>query len=395
MTASSFQIFAIGVLAVDLTNDLGLDRFELGVLGSVNTMVGALTAPTMGRITDRIGPSHSTVIILVLSSVGMALMAIGSSLWLLGFAALISGIPQGWGNPATNTLIARRVPAGQRGTVTGLKQSGVQFGIFLSGLTLPSLAIAFGWRGAFWVYAVLFIAAAVFVVVILEPDDASRPSRTTKQSDEANTSMDKPRPVGFFIWSLAAYGFLLGAGGGAVARFLPLWANEVLSMSTRRAGILVALGGLLGIAVRVAAGKISERIGRLPVLLSILAVFGAVYCGIMLITASVGSWILWPASLIAAIGLAAWNAVAMLAVIMFAGPATSGRASGIVMLGFLGGLSVGSPLAGWVVDVTGSYQMVWLASGLAALAGAAALVPSFGIDTTKSSQPETDSAVVE
>jgi len=380
MTASSFQSFAIGVLAVDLTTELGLNRFDLGLLGSVNTMVGAITAPTMGRITDRIGPSRSTVIILALSSAGMALMALGNNLWLLGFAALVSGIPQGWGNPATNALIARRVLDGARGTITGMKQSGVQFGIFLSGLTLPTLALLYGWRGAFWVYAAVFLAAAVVVMVVLDPDSAA-PEPFGDQTNAAGSTASGAQPVGFFIWSLAAYGFLLGAGGGAVGRFLPLWANEVLTMSPRQAGLLVALGGLLGIAVRIAAGKVAEHLVRPQVLLSVLAVFGASYCGLMMVTPAIGSWILWPASIISAVGLAAWNAVAMLAVIMVAGARTSGRASGVVMLGFLGGLSISSPLAGWVVDVTGSYQLVWLASGLAALGGAAVLVPTFGIDT--------------
>ena len=55
----------------------------------------------------------------------MAIMAAGSNLWwLVAAAAAVGGIPQGWGNPATNSLIATRVAPGRRGGVTGIKQSG-------------------------------------------------------------------------------------------------------------------------------------------------------------------------------------------------------------------------------------------------------------------------------
>jgi uncharacterized membrane protein YfcA len=59
----------------------------------------------------------------------------------------------------------------------------------------------------------------------------------------------------------------------------------------------------------------------------------------------------------------------MLAIIMFYSTAQAGRASGIVMLGFLGGMSISAPVAGLVVDRTGDYWPVWtVAAMLAAIA---------------------------
>jgi cyanate permease len=55
----------------------------------------------------------------------------------------------------------------------------------------------------------------------------------------------------------------------------------------------------------------------------------------------------------------------MLAVINEAG-APTGRASGMVLLGFLLGLGIGPPLYGATVDATGSYTAMWLLSLLAA-----------------------------
>jgi cyanate permease len=57
----------------------------------------------------------------------------------------------------------------------------------------------------------------------------------------------------------------------------------------------------------------------------------------------------------------------MLAVINDAGAGT-GRASGIVLFGFLTGLGIGPPIYGATVDATGSYTAMWVMSiGAAAI----------------------------
>jgi cyanate permease len=61
----------------------------------------------------------------------------------------------------------------------------------------------------------------------------------------------------------------------------------------------------------------------------------------------------------------------MLGLIVIAGRGAAGRASGIVLFGFLGGMGAGPPLFGWIVDSTGSYTLVWTISAAVSLAGAA------------------------
>ena len=65
----------------------------------------------------------------------------------------------------------------------------------------------------------------------------------------------------------------------------------------------------------------------------------------------------------------------MLAVMDEAGMERAGRASGIVMLGFLIGLGIGPPLFGRSIDSTGSYDFMWMVSiGAFLLASAVALL---------------------
>ena len=105
-----------------------------------------------------------------------------------------------------------------------------------------------------------------------------------------------------------------------------------------------------------------------------IALACALTCLSLLATPWVGAWLPWPSTVLNAVGIAAWNAVAMLAIIVTVPRLQAGRASGVVMLGFLGGLSLGAPAAGWIVDATGSYQPVWTACLILALISAAVLI---------------------
>lgn len=381
MTASSFYLFAVAVLTVDLLEEFDLSRTGVGLIGAVNTMVGAVTAPWSGRVTDRIGPRSALLAVMILSGAGMALMAVSPNVLTLTVAAVIGGLPQGWGNPATNALIAERVPAGSRGTVTGIKQSGVQFGIFLAGLTLPTMALWLGWRGATWAFAIVFWLG-ILLVIALPPSPDSGGATTTPDDVEATAhgaavkEPDRSRegqPMPAWIWRLTGYALLAGTVGGASSRFFPLWAHEVVEMSVTEAGLLVAAGGFLGIVARIAAGKAAESLIPPARLLRWLALVGAVYCLTLVVTPAVGAWLPWPSTILQAVGIGAWNAVAMLAIIMVVPRQQAGRASGIVILGFLSGLSIGSPTAGYIVDQTGSYQPVWIGCMVLAVAAAASL----------------------
>jgi len=364
MIASTLQIFAIAVLASSIIDDLGVSRAALGLIGAVNTGLGALTAPLSGRLTDRIGSRNSVLAVLALATAGMALMALSHSVWLLVASGVVLGIPQGWSNPATNALISASLPEGERGIVMGVKQSGVTVAVVLAGFTLPWLENLADWRFAAGVYAALFGVAAVAAAILL-PGGA--------RASSARPAVRPPRvPITPLVKLLAVYALLMGLAAGAIGRWLPLFAEEAIGWSQETGGALVALAGAVGVAARVAAARRAE-VGDPLAMLRGLALTGLAASLLIASATSVGGWVLWPMAVLYGVGYTAWNAVINLTIVMRTPLAQAGRSSGVMMLGFLGGLTLSAPLGGQVVDSFGTYAPVWAATIVLAAASAALL----------------------
>lgn len=366
MTMGAFQLIALAVVANDLTDDLAISTALFGAATAVNTIVGASFAPRSGRISDRIGPKRSVVAVMLIASVGLFMTAAAGNAYVLVLSSGFSGFGQGWCNPATNKLIADRVPAGRQGTLTGIKQSGVQLGTFLAGATLPTLASAFGWRAGLVVYAVAAAVAAVTAQLFLSPD-GERPLPGARGTG----NVDAPLPRS--IWLLTGYAFLMGCVVGGVGRFLPLFAEDQLGMSNFAAGMVSALLGVLAIATRILWGRLTEMYLRASLGLTIQAALSVLAMALLLLAVPLGGWVLWVMAVIGALGLNAWNSVAMLAVITGVPAALAGRASGVVVFGFMAGLSIGGFYTGLIETWTGRYDAAWvtflvLATGAAVLA---------------------------
>ena len=352
MIMSTFSLFAMAVLASAMIDDMEISRATLGLVGALNTGLGALTAPLTGRLADVIGPRRAVLGTMAFGTVGMLVMGVASNIWLVAVALLIAGIAQGWGNPACNAYIAAAVAPGEQGITMGLKQSGVTLAIVITGLVLPPLENASTWQGACLVAGLAFVGLFLVATRLLpRVEDRGRPD-----GPAASTAKRSPLPP--FIRRLSIYALLMGMASGAIGRFLPLFLEEELSVSTLWAGRTVAVSGLIGMVARIVAARSAER-GQPTRMLAQLALIGACSSVMLALSTTVGVWVIAPMVLFYGVGHTAWNAVINLAVVISMRSEDAGRASGAVMLGFLGGVTVVSPIAGWVVDTWGTYGPVW------------------------------------
>ncbi|MET8678844.1 MFS transporter [Streptomyces sp. NPDC004647] len=348
MAFSMMQLFLLGALGPRLVDELGISPTVLGLTTTIGFGTAALLSPAGGRVVDRVGPRRCLVALLLVSAVALALIGAAPGAGFLLGAVALGGLPQALANPATNKAILAAVPPARRGSVTGMKQSGVQLGAFAAGLPLVALAGVAGWRGAVWSAAGAAVVAAVWAVRALPPDP------TAAASPGPRSSMV---PRGAIAW-LTVFSLLLGCGTASVNTYLALFGAQRLGLGPTAAGALVAVLGVAGIAGRVGWSKVAGHPGRARWLPGGLAA-GAVGAALLLVGASFVHPLVWVAAVAVGVFAVAGNAVSMVLVMQRAAAGRAGQDSALVSAGFFAGFAVGPPLFGLLAE-TGHYGSGWL-----------------------------------
>lgn len=140
---------------------LGID--VAGTLFTAYFVAVAVSQPVTGWLSDRTDRDAVTVGTLCIGVGGMLLLAVGSSLPLVGGGVVALGLGMGWGPPVQARFIDH-LDQGERGTGFGAVRS-VYIGVAaLNGLVVGGVETVWGWDGAL---AVLGVSLFVPVVVLV------------------------------------------------------------------------------------------------------------------------------------------------------------------------------------------------------------------------------------
>lgn len=348
MAFSMMQLFLLGALGPRLVGELGISRTVLGLTTTAGFGIAASLSPVAGRLVDRVGPRRCLVALLLTAAAALAMIGAAPGPTVLLIAVALGGLPQALANPATNKVILGAFPPARRGSVTGFKQSGVQFGAFAAGLPLSLLAAGVGWRGAVWAAAGTAAVAAVWAARALPSDPAVAAAGGARP-------VTSPRGV---VWRLAAFSLLLGCGIASVNTYLALFGTQRLGLAPTPAAALLATLGVAGIGGRVAWSRSAGRPGRAAALPALLAA-GAVGAALLLAASLPVHLLAWPAVVAVGVFAVSANAVSMVLVMQRAAPGKAGADSALVSAGFFAGFALGPPLFGELVSATG-YGPGWL-----------------------------------
>jgi predicted MFS family arabinose efflux permease len=353
MALAIFPNPAFGILAAFIIEDLGSTRAEIGLLATAFALTGGLASPFVGRTADRLGAKGVLLALFAISAVSLVAISAANTYGLMLAASMFAGLAQASANPSTNKLIGLNVDVGRRGFVTGIKQSGVQIGVFVGGLALPALAIAFGWRVALSSFALVSLIGLVLAWRFIPQD----PPRSTVETEQ-NLKM----PVD--VYWLMTFGFFMGLTVGAMFVYLPLYATEGVGLSVTGAGLIASLYGLVGAAARILWTPVAERMSHFSLPLLGIALLSLVSVAFIWLAATNGTTFLIIGAILSAASAPAWSSVGMLAVISIVPNELAGRASGLLVLGFAMGIAIGPPLFGLSVDITGLYNLGYASAAI-------------------------------
>src|SRR5256712_7392442 len=162
----ALAVLAVAPLAPFLLDDLHLSRAQVGWFLPAVYLGGVLMALPAGWLTDRLGVRATLALGQLVIGVGVVLAALGVSL----AACLVCLVLGGFGfsvlNPSTGKAVVEWFPPRRRGVAMGVKQTGLTLGGLAGALTLPPLALAFGWRYALMAAGALSLVSAGLVALV-------------------------------------------------------------------------------------------------------------------------------------------------------------------------------------------------------------------------------------
>lgn len=358
--AGTLPVFLVGALAVQIRDDLQFGASLQGALASIFYGTVALLALPLGAVADRIGwwrAIRATAITITVAMLGIAVLARGWAL--LAGLLVLAAAAHSLGMPSGNLAIVRGVSAARRGSAFGIRQAAIPLSVLLGGLSVPVVAVRFGWRPVF----VLATAIPAGVALALRGLRSSPSAGRATAADGRRPPLTVPLAL---LLGLSAMGACIVNTSSAF-----LVVSAVASgFDEANAGILLMFGSAIALVVRIGSGLFVDRSGtRGYGAIATLLALGAL--GFVLIASGSTTGIVAGTALAFGAGTG-WPGL-MHYVITSEHPDHAGGVSGLILAaGNIGGF-VGPLLFGIVAEQAG-YGAGWMILAVAAVLAVACVV---------------------
>lgn len=371
---SATSTYALAPLAALVQSDFGLTRAELGLMLSMGAVGSTLIALPGGWLTDLLGVRRVVFAGMLLGGLGFCALSLTGSLPLSLLLLLVAGMGGGVLPAATTKAIMLWFTTRVRGTAMGIKQTGFPLGGALAAGLLPSAALALGgWRPAMVGVGLVAVGAGALYLWLYadHPADASAGLPRPAGLATMRSVLVEPR-----LLALAMFGLCYACCASTLTGYLSLYLQETLGIGIVLAGVFLMGCQVSGATTRLAFGFISDRYfggRRAPVLLAVTVAHGVLALGFGWLPA-VGPWA--QMALVVAFGATAsgWSSLYHVFVGETAGRRQAATAIGLCLMAMSGGVVVGPPLFGYIVDVTRSYQLAWATHAVLAVVEVALLL---------------------
>ncbi|MFZ8975425.1 MAG: MFS transporter [Pseudomonadales bacterium] len=398
---TGFYSYSRGVFLPSLAEDLaGGSRFDIAMGFSIDAITSAFVAPFIGSVLDRYSPKIVILIGILLVSLSYCLLAIAENL--LQFY-LIVGLGMGLGMTCMGNLAWHRTIISWFDHWRGRAIAFGVLGASLAGILMPPLVTrlveAIGWRGGFVTFAIMVPCLLIPLVILLlknRPEDIGE----VRDGHRYVAQLTAPPTVSAHesrIWHwremlrLPAFwsiGLMFGAMGCVYsAVMLHLFGHlKDIGLASSDAAIILSATALLAALGKPVIGWMSDFFGaRVTIWMALL--FQAVALVLLAYADTFSTSLL--SGILYGFGLSGMSPLRTFALSVAVGNASFGKANGILRLVELPLVISASPLAGFIFDATGSYQIAFLLlAGLMLVACAGPFLIEAGGARARARRPE-------
>ena len=255
-----------------IRNEFALDYTQAGVvIMAFNLSYGISQLPS-GWLADRIGPR----VLLTIGTLGVALagLLVGLSqthFMLIAFLVLM-GIAGGGYHPSATPLISRSVEPKNRGRALGFHMIGGSGSFFLAPLLGAGIAACYGWRASFtWLAIPAALFGIAFYIVLGRRPELNRLTKAISEyHDKAQSSPNYlPQLIPFMVLNV----FTAGVNFSVIS-FIPLFMIDHFGVAEAAAASFISIIYFAGLWASPLGGYISDRIGKVRVVLVACLVTG-------------------------------------------------------------------------------------------------------------------------
>ncbi len=364
---------AFWVVLPVIYDTLGLTPIAAGLVGTVRNVGSGISSTVGGFLVDRLQHRRLAILYISLVSMGLGYFLVGSAptyVIILGALALASVAGSVW-HPTARGLLSQIYPR-RRGFMISVDRSAGAVGDTVGPLAAGALLTYLAWQQIYYAAFPLALLFMVILWMLLRRSEAfqevgarsrgrSRPF-TDQIRDLRGLFRENRRILSLLIIIKAIAGF----GQGGLFMWLPLYLQESVGMGPAGIGFHLALLTAVGIATNPAFGYLSDRIGRMPVIVIVLTAKVAIAALIAL-----SGFGLTLTLLVAAMG--AFNLVVNPLVQTWALDVAHGRNLEGTTLGVLDGANsifrgAGPLMTGVVVALWGFESLFWYIAAMSAAA---------------------------
>lgn len=269
-TRKSFT-YAVPVMQAEL----GLGKFELGILGSILYLTYGASKFLSGMLGDKSNPRYFMSIGLILTGIFNCCFGMSSYFWAFAVFWGLNGIFQGWGWPGCAKLLTHWYSQSERGRWWSVWNTSHNIGGSIIPLIVAGAAYYYGWRYAMYIPGIICILAGLFVMNRLRdtPVSLGLPPIEKFRNDYVHGSRRKEKVElstkellleyvlkNKYMWILAAAYFLVYIIRTAVNDWSMVYLIEVKNYTMSQAGICLFWFEWGGLAGSLAAGWASDLI---------------------------------------------------------------------------------------------------------------------------------------
>jgi MFS family permease len=341
------------------------------MMGSVGILAGSLN--------DRFGPRIVMTVTGVVCGIGYFVLSQLNSAWeLYLFYGLLVGIGLSSADVIPLTVTARWFVR-RRGMMTGIIKVGTGSGQLIMPLLAGTFIMSYGWRYAFVCFGVVVLVVLIGSGQMLRRDPGGKdnlldgpgnPTQVGKGAPEDGLSLREAARTPQF-WLFCIIIFLVMNCLLTVLMHIVPHASDLGLDPLKAAGVVSTVGGVSMLA-RLLTGFLIDRIGTRK---SMTICFILLIAGFLWLQVAREAWMLYLFAAIYGVAHGSFFTLISPTIARLFGISSHGVILGIVLFSGNFGGAVGPVVAGYIFDLTRSYQLVFLL--LAAVCSVALLLTPF------------------